>query len=485
MAFIRSVKTASGATAVQIIHKFHGHIERMEHIGSAHNAADLSVLLSLAKERLVGSQLSLFVDTQELPASRLKVGIRKSFSGLLLQTLQEQYEALGLNALADDDFSLLCIARIVEPTSKLDSLRVLADLGVDELDKNRLYRCLARVVANDYRSCLSKICVNKAVKQGMTLVLYDVTTLYFEVQEADEYRKPGMSKQRRLEPQIIVGLLVDQSGFPLGVQSFEGNKAETATILPVIEEFRNQHKIKDITVVADAAMLSAKNLQTLSEAGYHYIVGSRLYKIPYDIAEYQKGSALVDNQIITEQREGFRIVYQYRQKRASLDLRNIEKQIEKAQKIISGQTAAKRAKFLTVKTKEKILNQAMVDKAQALAGIKGYVTNLDVPDEQIISYYHQLFNVEASFRMAKSDLKARPIFHRKRDAIEAHLTVIFVAMALARTIEKRIGISIKHFVNTLRPIRSGIVTINGTEHIAEPEIPINVQTMLQRLRTGH
>jgi transposase len=161
-------------------------------------------------------------------------------------------------------------------------------------------------------------------------VLYDVTTLYFEIQEEDNYRKPGRSKERRLEPQIIIGLLVDRNGFPLGLHSFEGNKAETKTILPVIEDFQAQHGLTKVTVVADAAMLSASNLAALTEAGFTYIVGSRLHKVPYEIAEYQKTGEMTDQQIVVSSQEGYRVIYQYRAKRAALDLRNIEKQIAKA-----------------------------------------------------------------------------------------------------------------------------------------------------------
>jgi hypothetical protein len=371
MAFIRKVKTSSGATAVQLAHKSHGRIDRIEHIGSAHNAADLESLVALARQRLDRFQLSLFRDDDDSGAPCLQIGLKKSFSGLLFNLLKTQYDLLGLGCLGDEDFALLCIARLVEPTSKLDSIRVLADLGVEGVTKDRLYRCLRRAACADYRASIAKICVSKSVANGITLVLYDVTTLYFEVQRDDDYRKAGLSKERRLEPQIIIGLLVDQEGFPLGLHSFEGNRAETTTILPVVDDFRGQHGLMNITVVADAAMLSAKNMQALADAGYHYIVGSRLNRIPYDIAEYQKRAPLTDNQIVTEQRDSYRIVYQFRQKRANLDLSNIEKQIAKAEKVVNGQIAAKNLKFLRVKTNEKSLNQNLIDKAKALAGVKG------------------------------------------------------------------------------------------------------------------
>ena len=179
------------------------------------------------------------------------------------------------------------------------------------------------------------------------------------------------------------------------------------------------------------------------------------------------------------------MIYQYRAKRAALDLRNIEKQVAKAKKVLGGQAAANRTKFLSIKAENKQLNQKLIDKAKSLAGIKGYVTNLGIPDEEVIAYYHQLFQVEAAFRIAKSDLRARPIYHRKRDAIEAHLTIVLAALAISRNIEDLTAISIKQFVKLLRPIRSGIVTINGREMLAEPEIPPDVKSVLICLDRGH
>ena len=481
MAFIRKVKTKSGATAVQIAYKQKGKIVKVIHIGSAHTDEELRILLDLAHKHLNENQLELFPE----PLPLLRVEIKNSFSTLLFETLKHQYDKLGFTRLEDKIFELLCIARIVEPTSKLDSLRVLADLGIGHIDKNKMYRCLAKASTLNYRKQISQACFDHVQKHGLSLLLYDVTTLYFQVEEADEYRKPGLSKERRLEPQIIIGLLVDKNGFPLGLHSFEGNKAETKTLLPVIEAFQAQHKLSNVTIVADAAMLSASNLEALTKAGYTYIVGSRLHKVPYAIAEYQKNGELSDQQIVTMQQDDYRVIYQYRAKRAALDLRNIEKQVSKATKAINGQIPASRMKFVSVSSKSKQLNQKLIDKARALAGIKGYVTNLDIPDKEVIAYYHQLFQIEATFRMAKSDLRARPIYHRKRDSIEAHLTIVLAALAISRRIEHQTGISIKQFVKLLRPIRSGIVTINGKEVLADPEVPELVKKLLICLSSGH
>jgi hypothetical protein len=217
MAYIRKVPTKSGATAVQIAHTAYGKVIRIEHIGSAHNLEELTLLESLARQQLPESrQQSLLPANQPEP-----IRLIHSVSQLLYDTLSNLYDQLGFDTLSDEDFRRLCIARLVEPTSKLDSIRVLADLGINGGSEDRLYRCLKRVIANNYRDKLAKLCFAQASQgAGITLVLYDVTTLYFEVQKEDDYRIPGMSKERRLEPQIIIGLLVDQNGFPLELQSF-------------------------------------------------------------------------------------------------------------------------------------------------------------------------------------------------------------------------------------------------------------------------
>jgi hypothetical protein len=237
--------------------------------------------------------------------------------------------------------------------------------------------------------------------------------------------------------------------------------------------------------VADAAMLSKTNMLALVEAGYTFIVGSRLQKVPYEIAEYQRTGKLIDQQIVISHYEDYRVIYQYREKRAALDLKNIEKQIIKAKKAVNGQISTHRMKFLSVKAKSKELNEKLIDKAYALAGIKGYVTNLDIADHEVIGYYHQLFQVEKTFRMAKSDLRARPIYHRKRDAIEAHLTIVLAALAISKQVEFQTGISIKQFVKILRPIRSGLVVINGNELLLEPVVPASAKSIIDKLSSGH
>lgn len=260
----------------------------------------------------------------------------------------------------------------------------------------------------------------------------------------------------------------------------------------MLVRFRERHSLKDITVTADAAMLSAGNISELEHLGYHYIIGSRLAKTPYEIEEYlcAEGTVLEDQQIfesnmivtVDGKRTKRRVVYQYRAKRAALDLSNIEKTVAKAQKMVENKADIKRNRFLTIKGDRREINVALVEEARRKAGIKGYVTNLRIPAQEVIDAYHQLFQVEKSFRMSKSDLKARPIFHHKRDSIDAHLTIVFAALAVVRYIEAMTGISIKKFIRILAPIRTGVVSVKGASLLLKPLIPDDVTVLLKRLK---
>lgn len=488
-AYIRKVKSRSGAISVQIEYKRGRERTGIIHIGTAHNDAELKLLCALAHEKMNEGQLSFDV----LQQSGLEARLRKSYSGLLWDTLNGVYGALGFDAVEDPVFKQLVLARIIEPASKLDTIRILDELGLDAPSNTSIHRCLRRIIDEGYRDAVSNLCFGHTAQTALALVLYDVTTLYFEVQNDDDYRKPGLSKERRLEPQIIIGLLVDRTGFPLEIQSFEGNRAEVKTIIPVLEGFKARHGLSNITVTADAAMLSAANIEVLERLGYHYIIGSKLTKTPYAIEAHLAGDPdFKDGQIfetsktvtIGGKRTKRREIFQYRQKRAALDLSNIGKTVAKAQKIIDKKADIKRNRFLKITGDKREINLALVQEAQRRAGIKGYITDLNMPAQQVIDAYHQLFQVEKSFRMSKSDLKARPVFHHKRDSIEAHLTIVFTALAVARNIESRTGVSIKKFIRTLEPVRAGIVTAGGKTFQLKPEIPNDASMLLSRLASN-
>ncbi len=306
--------------------------------------------------------------------------------------------------------------------------------------------------------------------------------MYFETDEGDGFREPGFSKERRLEPQITVGLLTDARGFPLMVHAFEGNKAETRTMLPVVQGFMAAHHLPEVIVVADAGMMSEANLKDLEDAGLRFIVGARIPEVPYQVARWHRdhpGEALSDQQVFVQpwimgpnaDKRKRTIFYQYRADRARRTLKGIDTQIGKAEKAVAGKTAVKRNRFVQLAGGTRTVNRDLEAKARALAGLKGYITNLDAPTgEFVIGAYHQLWQVEKSFRMSKTDLKARPIYHHKKDSIEAHLTVVFAALAVTRWLERTTGWSIKKLVTTLR--RYHTIQIQAGDHTITAADPL-------------
>lgn len=180
---------------------------------------------------MAGGQTELDLGLEEDVSSSGPLPIVGSQAAHLWDALSRAYDAVGFDQVAgaDEVFRALVCARIIEPTSKADSLRVLAEVGVPGPSYPTLGRRLPGYATAEFAAALAKACAAHAALGPASLVLYDVSTLYFETDTADEFRKPGFSKERRLEPQITIGLLTDATGFPLMVTAFEGNKAETST----------------------------------------------------------------------------------------------------------------------------------------------------------------------------------------------------------------------------------------------------------------
>ena len=269
-----------------------------------------------------------------------------------------------------------------------------------------------------------------------------------------------------------------------------------------------------MVVVADAGMLSATNLRELDEAGLRFIVGSRATKAPIDLASHFRwhGDAFTDGQVIdtTTPRTGrnsdndvkvraepswdpdehvasWRAVWAYSAKRAARDHKTLTLQENRAKAVIAGEKAARTPRFVKKNGGATVLDEASLARARRLVGLKGYVTNIPatvMPAGEVISSYHDLWHVEASFRMSKTYLKARPLFARKRNAIEAHLTIVFTALAVSREVQNRTGLTIRNVVRQLRPLRSATIAINATSQTFPPQIPADKQAILKAIHRG-
>ena len=500
MAYVRTVKTASGASGVQIVWSSRRGSRQIEHIGSAHDDGEVEALLVAARDRLAAGQQTLDLDlglgSAPLPGGPLT--IVGSQAAHLWEALSRAYDALGFDRVAgaDETFRQLVQARIIEPTSKFDSLRVLSEVGVAGPSYATLRRRLPGYATTEFAAALAKACAKHAALGPASLVLYDVSTLYFETDAADEFRKPGFSKERRLEPQITIGLLTDATGFPLMVQAFEGNRGETTTMLPVLKAFMTAHGLADVSVVADAGMVSAGNQEAIENEGLSFILGARTPHVPYLVAQWRRehpGEDIPDGHVFaqpwpatdkqkTAGRRDKTIFYRYKADSARRSLRGIDEQVAKAEAAVAGKASVKRNRFVQLTGGDKSVNRDLEAKARALAGIKGYVTNLPDPDpEFVIGAYHQLWRIEKSFRMSKHDLRARPIYHHKKESIEAHLNVVFAALAVTHHVETCTDWSIKQFVRTARRYRPVQIRAGTQVLTAQDPLPDDLRDALAHI----
>jgi Transposase DDE domain len=282
----------------------------------------------------------------------------------------------------DEVFRALVLARIIEPTTKLDSLRVVEEAGIDPPSYATLKRRLPAFAEQSWRQALAGACAAYAGLGPASLVLYDVSTLYFETDTGDGFREPGFSRERRLDPHITIGLLTDVAGFPLMVNAFEGNKAETATMLPVLEAFMTVHQLQDVTVVADPGMISDASKRAIEQAGLSFILGAKTGEVPYIVEKWRQDhpdKQIPDGHIFTQpwpagptdKRRDQTIFYQYRAERARRTLRGIDEQVAKAEKAVAGKAPVKRNRFIKLTGATKTVNRRLETKARALGGLKG------------------------------------------------------------------------------------------------------------------
>lgn len=499
---IRTVTTASGAIAVQIIHSYAGGTTSMEHVGSAHTDAELAALKAEAQRRIQGDQLDLGLDlgttAQPTPATgtvEQPFEVTAQRSGYLLDAIDTAYRAIGLDTAADGDgvFAGLVTARILQPGSKYDSIRVLAEAGAESASYSTIKRRLPRYATDEFRDAVTSVCADTAGIGPSSLVLYDVTTLYWESDEGDGFREPGFSKERRIDPQVTVGMLTDVNGFPLRIQAFEGNKAETKTFLPSVEAFMDTYDLTDVTVVADAGMISEANRRDLDAAGLSYVLGGKTKELPYPIWKWRSDNPGVEythDQIWISHDPGSpakgirpsKTIYHYSADRARRTAKGMDESLRKAKNIAEGKTSVKRNRYVKMGQTTKEVNRELASRHRELAGIKSYVTSRVGDDPmEIIGYYRRLFQIERSFRMAKSDLRARPVFHTLKASIDAHLTVVMAALAVGRWLETATGWSLKKLVQQLRGYREVRINVGGHEAVAAVPLPAELAELIEQI----
>jgi len=478
MLYLRTTKTASGATAVQVVQYANRRKVVVKHIGSIHTPEELVSLRLTGKKWIEQEthQQRLFPHAEKqikslTPIEKcLYLDTRYSF---IYDVLSQLFRLFHFDKLNNRLLLDLVIMRIIQPVSKLESLELLSEMFGINYNRGKLYKTIASFPTLKNLVEKEAVCFAKQnLRFDFSIVFYDVTTLYFETFQEDEgkesIRKLGFSKDNKPnQPQIVIVLIVTREGFPVAYDVFAGNIFEGKTFIPTITKFKNTYAVKTLTVVADAAMISFENVQQLIKENLSYIVGARIANLKLD--QMQTISTKLTGQIrdihelakkdgasMRMETERGLLVCDFSIKRYQKDKREMEKQIAKAEKLLEKQEGVKRTKFLMNKDKKKteqILNTDLIEKIKLLLGIKGYYTNLiDEGDKTIIDHYHSLWHVEKAFRIAKSDLAMRPIYHFKKQTIEAHILICFMALAVCKYMELKTGKSTKRIVKLLKSI---------------------------------
>ncbi len=359
------------------------------------------------------------------------------------------FDRLGFDAVPEQLFRDIVIARLAYPTSKLKTVDYLYRYQGKRISVDRIYRFLDKL-ADRYKEQVEQIAYDysRSVLETISVVFYDMTTLYFEAEDEDDLRRVGFSKDGKFQhPQIMLGLLIGEKGFPIGYDIFEGNTFEGHTLLPVLDAIGARYRLGKPVVVADATMLSAKNLKCLDEANYPFIVGARLRNESEAIqAEILKKSAGLINgaSLVIDKGNGHRLIVSYSDKRAAKDAYNREKGLKKLRgKIGSGRLTKQQInqrgynKFLRLVGDVKIdIDETKVEQASRWDGLKGYLTSTAHSASKVIDNYRQLWRVEKAFRISKTDLRIRPIYHYRPRRIQAHVCVAFVAYTLYKELER-------------------------------------------------
>lgn len=278
-------------------------------------------------------------------------------------------------------------------------------------------------------------------------MFYDVTTLYFEIDREDELRKTGFSKEgKHQNPQIVLGLLVSKNGYPLAYEIFEGNKFEGHTMLPILAAFKAKYSLEQLVVIADSGLLSTTNIKELQKENYKFILGARIKNETEKIKQKILTLGLTNGKSAIIEKDKLKLVINYSDDRAKKDIYNREKGLKRLEKQIKTGRLTKSSinnrgynKFLSLKGNITVsIDTWKVQKDAAWDGLKGYITNSNLSKEEIIENYQHLWQIEKAFRIAKTDLKIRPVYHRIQPRIEAHICISFVAYKVYKELERQL-----------------------------------------------
>lgn len=471
--FIRKKKNKSGSFSFHIVRKDGRRQVLVKVIGTACTEAECNKLQVLARqtlsELLKQGRMKFTYPDDERFVKQLQANIQSVRIAGAELILGKLFDEVGFNQVPHPLFRDLVLCRICYPGSKLRTVDYLLRHQQRFYDIDAVYRYLDKLnrTHKEQLQSISYQHTRQLFNGILSIVFYDVTTLYFEASAEDELRKIGFSKDGKAQnPQIVLGLLVSAEGYPLAFEMFEGNKFEGHTMLPVIEGFKHKFALGEIIVVADAGLLSLENTTALTRLGYSYILGARIRSEPQKVQQKIASQTWRNGQVRSmEEHGGNRLVISYSDARAKKDRHNRERALQRLEKALQKGRLTKehinnRGYNKYLKLTGEIAVKIDYEKFKTDAawdGLKGYLTNASLSNDEVIENYRQLWNIEKAFRISKTDLKVRPIFHRLKHRIEAHLMIAFCSYKLIKELERQLklnkaGISAQKAVEVMQSI---------------------------------
>jgi transposase len=487
--FVRKKKNKSGVISIQVIDKSSGKYKLIKTIGSSADSQEVEDFFYEGQKWIknYSGQFEIdFFDEKKI-FSKFISGIQQITVAGAELLLGRIFDQIGFNQIKDGLFRQLVLARLCFPVSKLKTIDYLKKYHSLELDDDAVYRYMDKLY-NTQKKIVQEISYRHTLKvldNKISVVFYDVTTLYFEIDSEDDLRKTGFSKEgKHQNPQIVLGLLVSVDGYPLAYEIFEGNKFEGHTMLPIIDAFKRQYNLQKLVIIADSGLLSNINIIELQSKEYEFILGARIKNERQEIKDKILGLKLKngESQVITKNRST-KLVISYSDTRAKKDKTNREKGLRKLEKQIRTGRLTKASinnrgynKYLKLEGEINIT----IDKAKFEAdgkwdGLKGYLTNTNLSKDEIIENYNHLWKIEKAFRISKNDLKIRPIYHRLRPRIEAHICIAFVAYKVYKELERQL----KEKRSSLSPEK--VIDIAKTIYSIKLLTPLNKEVLEQTL----
>lgn len=451
--FVRKKLNKSGVISVQVIDKSSGKYKLIKSIGSSSDPDDIKRLVLKAEEyitKVTGIQELDFNNYDGIYSQVLTSITSHKLVGLDL-VLGKIFDEIGFNKIENELFKDLVLYRLVYPKSKLKTTEYLYRFAQKNYTEDDIYRYMDKLY-DTQKELIQKISYEHTLKvlpQGIQVVFYDVTTIYFETDYEDELRKTGFSKEgKHQNPQIVFGLLVSEGGYPLAYDIFEGKQYEGHTMLPIINGFRKKYNLNKLVVVADSGLLSKQNINELIANQYEFILGARIKNENQKIKDKIQALSLKNGESKIIKKGDLKLIITYSDDRAKKDKYNREKGLKRLEKNLKAGKLTKSNinnrgynKFLEMDGDIQIkINQEKIKADQKWDGLKGYLTNSRLNKNKILENYKQLWLIEKAFRIAKTDLKIRPVFHYKQRRIEAHICLNFVAYKVYKELERQLKI---------------------------------------------